>query len=393
MARQLTLNAVGTVPFAGGARRRRGRTGGRDQPVECSDHQRCLGLSPPTTFAYDYSSPIDPQGLGDPLLLALIRTPAFQRLKDIRFLGGIDYCLVPSPSGPHSATKYTREQHSLGVLRLALRYCEQRTLDQKARRRICAAALLHDIGHPPFSHSMERTFEECLGLEHHKATEDIVLGRVPLGKEILSVLRYHDVDPDRVVSLISGQYEDDRFFYGPINFDTMEAICRCYTYLHVGISPNPEDIMLAALNRRTTAHRKTVDDFWTRKDDVYRLLIGSRRAVLADLACQLYLRRHVKDIGIEDYFGTERGVFAKLIGLKDLLESPQMERKMADEIGDTVAHLGRMYTIDASADFFQWRDTARYRYTPSEQVLDLTKSMPTTELAEEGKEHGQLRIV
>ncbi len=61
---------------------------------------------------------------GDPLLMELVATPAFQRLREIRFLGAIDYRLIPSPNGKPGATRYTRYQHSLGVMRLARLYCD-----------------------------------------------------------------------------------------------------------------------------------------------------------------------------------------------------------------------------------------------------------------------------
>ena len=335
--------------------------------------QRCLDLPPCSALGYDFKVPVDVQALAgdDPLLPELVATQAFQRLKDIRFLGGIDYCFVPRPNGSQSATRYTRQQHSLGVLRLAHLYCKELQIDQKQRQPICAAALLHDIGHPPLSHSMEPAFEECLGFEHHQATEDIVLGRVPLGKEVLDVLRSHNVSPDKVVSIMSGE-GGERFFHGPINFDTIEAICRSYNYLQTGTAlPSPDDIMLAALYRSAEEHREIVDNFWLRKNEVYECLIGSRRAALADLACQTYLRRHAEVIKNEDYFGTESGVFAKLTGLRDLLVSPRMEQRVADQIGGPWSLVRRRYFVDKSANFFRWKDEDRYRYSRCVRELDL----------------------
>ena len=350
MARQRPLADVEPVLVADGC--------GRPASVEGGG---CRSW-PPSKLDYDFKAPVDDQALaeGDRLVFELVQTPAFQRLKDIRFLGGIDYSFVPRPNGSPSATRYTRYQHSLGVLRLARRYCEEHRLGRAERQPICAAALLHDVGHPPFSHSMEPVFKEHLGFEHHEATADIVLGRVPLGKEVFGILRSHDVDPDKVVSMISGE-DEERFFSGPINFDTIEAICRSYRYLHPRrVSRSPEDIMLAAMKRTDEEHREIVDGFWRRKGEVYGSLIGSRKAVLSDLACQIYLRRHVKRVGVEDYFGTEHGLFEKLPGLRDLLESPLMEREVMGQTKMPTFHGGWTYFIDESADFFQWRDAARY---------------------------------
>lgn len=160
--------------------------------------------------------------------------------------------------------------------------------------------------------------------------------------------------------MISGD-DEESFFSGPINFDTIEAICRSYRYLHPRrVSRSPEDILLAAMKRTDEEHREIVDGFWLRKGEVYGSLIGSRKAVLSDLACQTYLRRHVKHVGVADYFGTEHSLFAKLPGLRDLLESPLMEQEVVDQITGPISHRGRTYSIDESADFFQWQDEARY---------------------------------
>ena len=388
MARQETwadMNGVWAVD--GGGSGSIGPSSSMGRLVEGGSHQDCLNLSSLSRCGYDFKAPADIQTIagGDDFLPNLIGTRAFQRLKDLRFLGGIDYCLVPRPNGSQLATRYTRQQHSLGVLRLAHLYCEKRQVNGRERQIICAAALLHDIGHPPLSHSMEPVFKDYLDLEHHKATEDIILGRVPLGKEVLDVLLSHNVDAEKVVSLIAGENGTiEGFFHGPINFDTMEGICRSYRYLHPRRAiPSPEDIAMAALNRKVEEDRETVDKFWMRKGEVYSRLIGSRKGVLADLACQAHLRRHMKHIGIEDYFGTERNIFRKLPGLRELLASPLMEQKVRELVSGPISHASRTYYIDPSADFFHWEDATRYRH--NKRICKLPLKGEPLKAAEEGK--------
>ena len=388
MARQETgadMNSVRAVD--GGGSGSIGSSSSVACSVEGGSHQNCLNFPLLSGCGYDFKAPANIQTIagGDDFLPKLIRTRAFQRLKGIRFLGGIDYCLVPRPNGSQLATRYTRQQHSLGVLRLAHLYCEKRQVNGRERQIICAAALLHDIGHPPLSHSMEPVFKDYFGLEHHKATEDIILGRVPLGKEVLDVLRSHNVDAEKVVSVIAEENGAiEGFFHGPINFDTMEGICRSYRYLHTRRAiPSPEDIILAALNRKVEEDRETVDQFWMRKGEVYRYLIGSRKGVLADLACQAHLRRHVKHIGIEDYFRTERNIFRKLPGLRELLSSPLMEQKATELVSGPIYHVRRTYYIDQSADFFHWEDAARYRQ--KKHIGKLPLKGESLKATEEGK--------
>jgi len=95
------------------------------------------------------------------LLLDLIDTPEFQRLRRVRQLG------VSNLTYP--GAEHTRFAHSLGVLHIAIRILEtlrrrhgndariKSWLDGKAKI-VKAAALLHDLGHGPFSHMIERAF-------------------------------------------------------------------------------------------------------------------------------------------------------------------------------------------------------------------------------------------
>src|SRR6266699_2891308 len=85
--------------------------------------------------AYDYLRPVDVGSLtGEILFQELINTRAFKRMRSIRFLGGIDYLLVPTPNGARGNLRHTRFQHSLGVARLAMLFARQRDLPSADRR-------------------------------------------------------------------------------------------------------------------------------------------------------------------------------------------------------------------------------------------------------------------
>ncbi|HSM84025.1 MAG TPA: HD domain-containing protein [Nodosilinea sp.] len=100
------------------------------------------------------------------LLTQLIDTPAFQRLRRIRQLG-------PASLTFHGAES-SRFTHSLGVMAIARRAFEQlqRRYPELAPHRttVLVAALLHDIGHGPFSH----TAEEVFGLQHEQWTRRMI---------------------------------------------------------------------------------------------------------------------------------------------------------------------------------------------------------------------------
>lgn len=86
----------------------------------------------------------------------LFKCKAVRRLKHLAHFGAGS--LVTS-------VVHSRYEHTVGVWKLAAYFFPEDTL-------LRAAAILHDIGHLPFSHAVE----EALGFNHHKITEHCILG-------------------------------------------------------------------------------------------------------------------------------------------------------------------------------------------------------------------------
>ena len=216
-------------------------------------------------------------------------------------------------------------------------------------------------------------FQGKLGIEHHKATKDIISGRVSLGKEVYSVLRRHRIDVEGVIALISGECaEFDRFFDGPINFDTIEGILRSHEYVQRTYTmPKPDQVMEAAIRRDSRKDRDLVDRFWKYKNWVYRHIINSRDGILSDLACQFYLRRNLDDVDVDCYFLTEPNFFRRLPCLRALLASHEFESNVLRLIDEPIRYRNRNYYIDPAGDFFARCDDARYKHSRNIQVLSL----------------------
>lgn len=152
------------------------------------------------------------------IILDLIDSKEFQRLRRIKQLGTSQYTF-------HGA-EHSRFSHSLGVYELARKICDRfsrnypNSWDDSERLVTLCAALLHDIGHGPFSH----TFEKIFHTNHETLTTEIILDERTEVNQILS-----QVAPDfpnqvasiiteeypnpQVVQLISSQIDADRMDY------------------------------------------------------------------------------------------------------------------------------------------------------------------------------------
>jgi uncharacterized protein len=83
-------------------------------------------------------------------LAAVLDTRAMQRLRRIKQMG---WAWLVYPGAEHS-----RFGHALGAYHIASRLCDQLELDPAIKRHVAVAALIHDVGHGPFSHAWEHVF-------------------------------------------------------------------------------------------------------------------------------------------------------------------------------------------------------------------------------------------
>ncbi|HYR77333.1 MAG TPA: HD domain-containing protein [Pyrinomonadaceae bacterium] len=131
------------------------------------------------------------------LMIRLIDTPEFQRLRRIKQLGLGLYT--------YQGAEHSRFTHSLGALHLMTRILDQLSdryqISDRDHAAARAAALLHDVGHGPFSHAME----SVLGVHHEQLTMQAVLSaETELGQTLSS---YSRELPGRVASIIEGTFK------------------------------------------------------------------------------------------------------------------------------------------------------------------------------------------
>jgi uncharacterized protein len=156
----------------------------------------------------------------DDLTLELVDTEVFQRLRYVRQLG---WTYLVYPGATHSRFEHALGTHHLSRRTLAL-LCEAEdatSISEQEQAIVRSAALLHDVGHYPFSHALEE-----IGALHH---EDVARPLITEGA-IASLLssRLGDDAPTRVFDLIRGQSRSalQGLISGSLDLDKIEYLKR-----------------------------------------------------------------------------------------------------------------------------------------------------------------------
>ena len=149
--------------------------------------------------------------------LQIIDHPFFQRLRRIRQLSGA-HLVYPG-------AQHTRFEHSLGVMHIAGKagssLLEKNLLKKNEISNLRLAALLHDIGHGPFSHLFEEIIQERKKISHEEIGKQIIL-KTELGdilsksnfdKKFITKLAFGDSKLQFMNEIISGALSADMMDY------------------------------------------------------------------------------------------------------------------------------------------------------------------------------------
>ncbi|MGL4589345.1 MAG: HD domain-containing protein [Mycoplasmatales bacterium] len=157
--------------------------------------------------------------IGSDLIINLLQTPEFQRLRRIKQLG-LTYLVFPG-------AEHSRYTHSIGVYHLGKQFIQELEkkrgirFDSKEQRALEVALLLHDVGHGPFSHTSEEVFEYF----HEDLTIAIILN--PCGN-IFPILNEAKMVDD-VVKFIKKTHENqvlNSILSSAIDADRMDYLIR-----------------------------------------------------------------------------------------------------------------------------------------------------------------------
>ena len=156
----------------------------------------------------------------DELSLGLVDTEVFQRLRYVRQLG---WTYLVYPGATHSRFEHALGTHHLSRRTLAL-LCEAEdaaSISEDEQAIVRSAALLHDVGHYPFSHALEE-----IGALHH---EDVARPLITEGAvAALLASRLGSDAPVKVFDLIRGGSESSLqgLISGSLDLDKVEYLKR-----------------------------------------------------------------------------------------------------------------------------------------------------------------------
>ena len=166
------------------------------------------------------------------LFLDLLESPELQRLHSIKQLG-FAYMVFPGAN-------HTRLEHSMGAYHMAKRAGDALSLKEDDRIYLECSALLHDIGHGPFSHTLESLLRERFGIDHVDLTERILKGEESIlsdeerdmidSRTVVEILEEGGIDRDVLIRIIRGRCDEKRYMCqllnSPIDVDQLDYLLR-----------------------------------------------------------------------------------------------------------------------------------------------------------------------
>jgi len=199
----------------------------------------------------------------------LIDTPTFQRLRHIKQLG-FAYTVYPN-------ARHSRFEHSLGVMHIMSRILESfRGKDKKAVPdddfiKLRIAALLHDIGHYPYSHLMERIDwdsaqkyiskkeqdEQQITTPPKKYPDHEKLGEIVITKRKDIKEKLKDSEIMDIVALIKGQHQSiPNLLSASLDVDRLDYLLR--DSLNTGLPYGSVDLNYIVNNLELTDEKEIV---------------------------------------------------------------------------------------------------------------------------------------
>ncbi len=231
-----------------------------------------------------------------------------QRLHRLRQLAGAEFV--------YPGANHTRFEHSVGVMHLAGLLSENSNLSQRLSedevQTIRIAALLHDVGHGPFSHVFEHLLVKFLKRTHEEMTT-WVIKESELG-DIINDLGY---DPDLIGKLAVGALNEpgkafiDQIIRSAVDVDKMDFVVRD-TY-HTGAEYGYVDIfrlihMLDILNENLAIDLgalSALESFMLARIESFKSIYFHRVGRAAQIMIAMAMEKARDELGLVDFQSPE----------------------------------------------------------------------------------------
>jgi HD superfamily phosphohydrolase len=182
----------------------------------------------------------------DELASAIIDTVEMQRLRRIRQLG-FSYLVYPGAN-------HTRFEHSLGTYHLMNVLLNRLEVAKEEEQELLVAALIHDVGHGPYSHVTEPLIKRLTG-KGHEDLESVLFAQESAREKdaetaaptIAEVVEEHHLETRKILGYIKGEKTEgvrkrdlSRILNGEIDVDKMDYLVRdsYYTGVAYGVVDN-----------------------------------------------------------------------------------------------------------------------------------------------------------
>jgi HD superfamily phosphohydrolase len=376
-----------------------GRSQGRFSQVDATGKYSLLPDEQPVSTVRDSLYDLIPLG---PRELKLINTAAFLRLQEVKQLGFV-YRVWPGAT-------HTRYEHSLGVYHLtirALRSLLQRGGDgglegisAASVQALVVASLLHDIGHYPFSHTIEDIGYPVIN--HEQVGRSIIES-----EEIATILeRDYQLSPARVADLIDAPgnralSEDDallrHLLSGALDVDKLDYLPRDARACNVPYGGVDVSRLVASLRVHQDEHGKRCIVVTHKGISPLHSLLHARQEMFDNIywhhtsrSFQMMLVRAVQDALAIDAITAQQLMGLADAGLLALLTGaamPASSRALAEDIVRRRPYKVVLEVSPAAGSLFKrlealfWDSTKRRR-VEQELAQVLAKEFPDSEIAD-----------
>jgi HD superfamily phosphohydrolase len=266
---------------------------------------------------------------------AFIRLPEFVRLRGVR-LSNIDSVFFKDFAGP------SRWEHGIAVAALADRCAQRRGLGERDRVHLVLAALLHDVGTPPFAHTAESVLAN---FDHEIEGHRLLTAQI--GQDFAPDMPVHQsqlpqfqraceklsrqirvkVDPDEIAKYITGEGGLGFLVNGAIDLDNADNVTRASLFLGLKVEADvPRGVAdwLATQSHIPTDLDAVEDDAvkeWiTYRNRLYSAFFDADDDELGRTAFLQHMMRRALDAGLERsrvIWATDEELMRTMAGLED----------------------------------------------------------------------------